>query len=427
MGTHETIIGLMSGTSADGVDAALVEIESHVDGPRVSCLAHLTLPYPHALRDQILAACSPEVGTVDLICELNFRLGEEFGRAAIAVAERAGVPLSAVDLIGSHGQTIYHIPHPPHSVPNPPATGATLQIGEPSVIAERTGITTVADFRPRDMAAGGTGAPLAPQAHYLLFRNQPGTRIIQNIGGIANTTLISEGMRLEEVVAFDTGPGNMVLDAVVAELTEGEQRYDADGRWAARGTPNEKWLAELLNHPFILQPPPKATGREEFGTSYACELIEKARALGLSPEDLLATVTALTAEAILFNYRHFVFSRGSVDEVVMCGGGAGNATLISHLQRGLEAIRLITSDAYGIPADAMEAVVFAVLAHQTLRGCAGNLPQVTGAARGVVLGKIVPGAGFQARLAPGDLRPRQDGGFPGLPGKTTRTARQVEA
>ena len=236
-------------------------------------------------------------------------LGEEFARAAIAVARRAGLPLSAVNLIGSHGQTIYHIPPPRRRDRRRRSTGATLQIGEPSVIAERTGITTVADFRPRDMAAGGTGAPLAPYAHYLLFRNRPGTRIIQNIGGIANASLIPGGKEPEQVVAFDTGPGNMVVDGVVAELTEGEQHYDADGRWAARGTPNEKWLVELLKHPFIVQAPPKCTGREEFGVSYGRKLVQEARSLGISHEDLLATVTALSAESILLNYRRFLFPR----------------------------------------------------------------------------------------------------------------------
>src|ERR671931_1128785 len=238
----QRVIGLMSGTSADGVDAALVEIQEDSPRPQVRVLAHATYPYDAALRAQILAASYPESSSVDLICHLNVALGECFAAAAMAVAQAAGVPLEQIDLIGSHGQTIYHIPE---AATTPPRCPSTLQIGEPCVIAERTGITTVADFRPRDMAAGGLGAPLAPYGHHLLFADPHRPKLVQNIGGIANVTVLAEA-DIHSLLAFDAGPGNMLIDEALRHFSGGQQHYDAGGQMAAQGRVHQALLETLL-------------------------------------------------------------------------------------------------------------------------------------------------------------------------------------
>jgi anhydro-N-acetylmuramic acid kinase len=382
----QRVIGLMSGTSVDGVDAALVEIEGHGLTARVRVLAHATYPYDAALRAQILAASAPESGRVDLICHLNFALGECFAEAAIAVARLAGMPLDQIDLIGSHGQTIYHIPQA-SSVP--PRCPSTLQIGEPCVIAERTGITTVADFRPRDMAAGGLGAPLAPYGHYVLFAEPQRPKLVQNIGGIANVTVLAEAT-LQGLLAFDTGPGNMLIDEALRHFSGGQQHYDAGGQMAAHGRVHQELLAALLAHPFIAQPPPKATGREVFGQVLLQTVLERAGALALAPADVVRTCTAFTAASILLNYQRFIWPRWTITEVVVCGGGIYNLELMQMLRDGLPACTLTTPETYGYPNEALEAILFALLAHATVHGQPGNVPGATGAQRAVVLGKIIP-------------------------------------
>jgi anhydro-N-acetylmuramic acid kinase len=373
----------MSGTSADGIDVAIVDI-----GPRgAEVLAFDTFPYAAALRNMVFRLFRPETGRVDEICHANFAVGEAFAAALIRLAKASGIPLDSIDLVGSHGQTIHHMPEGRRAGGR--CLCSTLQIGEPSVIAERTGITTVADFRPRDMAAGGEGAPLVPYADYFLFHDARASRAVQNIGGIANVTWLPASGKLADTLAFDTGPGNMMIDRAVHLATRGRRRFDKGGRMAWRGRVSEKLLAELLRHPYLRRRPPKSTGREMFGPQFTDAFYARAYKAGLSAEDIVATLTAFTAASIAQAYARFL--PGPVDEVVLCGGGARNATLVAMLCEWLAPADLVIVDDLGVSADAKEAVSFAILAYATIRGEPSNVPSATGAGRAVVLGKIVPG------------------------------------
>jgi len=383
------LIGLMSGTSADGVDAALVQIDGNACAPRTHLLAFHTHPFPEGMRAAILAASDLRTSTVDLLCRLNVALGEVFAEAAIEVARQAGLSIAAVDLIGSHGQTVRHLPEPS------PFCGysirATLQLGEPSVIAERTGVMTAADFRPRDMAAGGEGAPLTPYVHYRLFADAQRSRVIHNIGGISNVTLLPAGAALADVRAFDTGPGNLPIDGAVGRITGGQEGFDKDGVRARHGRVHQPLVDELLAHPFLARQPPKSTGREAFGAPFVEQVCARSMALGIWGDDLIATLTAFTAASIADAYRRFVLTRLPQVETVLCGGGSRNPTLMAWLRRELPEVEWRLCDDFGISADALEAVTFAVLAHATGCGQAANVPTATGAGQAVVLGKIVPG------------------------------------
>jgi len=377
------VAGLMSGTSADGVDAALVDVSRR----RVKLLAFETRPYGRKLRQAILDLCRPETARVADLCHLNFVLGEVFAEAVGRLAHNAGIDPASIDLIGSHGQTVWH--EPAGRRHGRRRLRSTLQIGEPCVIAERTGITTVADFRPRDVAAGGEGAPLVPYADWLLFAHRSRSRAMQNLGGIANVTYLPAGCEPGEIVAFDTGPGNMAIDRLAGLATGGRRRYDAGGRLAARGHVHEGLLAAWLADAYFRRRPPKSTGRERFGRAYADGLWRAARARGLGPADVVATATALTAASIADAYRRFL--PAGIDEVIVSGGGARNPVLMNMLAGRLAPAKVRISDELGLDADAKEAVAFAVLAAETIRGHAGNVPAATGARRPVVLGKIVPG------------------------------------
>jgi anhydro-N-acetylmuramic acid kinase len=381
------IIGLMSGTSVDGVDAVLMTIRGSGLATCVQVLAHDTFPYPPLLRTDILAASDPVTSSVDLICHLNFAVGACFADAALAIADTAGVVIDNVALIGSHGQTIYHIPI---ASDTPRRQVSTLQIGEPCLIAERTGVTTIADFRPRDMAAGGLGAPLAPYGHYLLFADPTRPKLVQNIGGIANVSVLASP-DIMRTLAFDTGPGNMLIDAAVEHATGGAQHYDVDGRIAAQGVVHPDLLSTLLDHAFLSQPPPKATGRETFGAPLWQTLLRRAEACQLAPEDIVRTCTAFTVESLLLNYERFIFPQWAIDEVVVCGGGAVNPVLMTHLRARLAPTAVTTPEDYGYPNAALEAMIFAVLANETWHGNPANIPCSTGAQHPVVLGKIIPG------------------------------------
>jgi len=288
-------IGLMSGTSADGVDAAIVEIKGKGLDCKIDLIAFKKFPFSKGLRELIHRASTPEYGRVDLICQLNFLIGDLFAKAAIGVVKKAGYKMKDIDLIGSHGQTIYHIPKG-----KPPST---LQIGEPSVIAERTGVTTIADFRAMDMAAGGIGAPLTPFAHYILFKKKGKGVAVNNIGGISNVTFIPADGDINNVIAFDTGPGNMLIDSIVQIITKGRMGYDRGGKIANRGEDNERLLNKLMKHPFIKKRPPKSTGREEFGYNEALKFYKLAKRDRLSDEDIVATITRFTAKSIGENIR----------------------------------------------------------------------------------------------------------------------------
>ena len=376
------VAGLMSGTSVDGVDVAIVDIIKK----KVSLLAFGVFPYPNALRREILQLCRPETALLDNVCHYNFVLGEVFADSIVKLCSTSGIALDSIDLVGSHGQTIYHNPRGRRY--SKTTIRSTLQIGEPSVIAHRTGITTVADFRPRDMAAGGEGAPLVPYADYILFGRNRFSRAVQNIGGIANVTFLPIRCKQDAIVAFDTGPGNMVIDGIIRLISGSNRRFDSGGKMAAQGTVNKRFLDAMLRHPFLKRHPPKSTGREEFGISFANKIYKQAAEKGIADTDIVATVTAFTAKSIARGYHEFL--PAIPDEVILCGGGSRNNTLVEMLHNELLDAKICSTDDFGISVDAKEAVSFAVLAWATIKGLTNNVPGVTGAGRPVVLGKIIP-------------------------------------
>ena len=392
----KNIIGLMSGTSVDGVDAAIARMTGSGPGLKVHLIDFKTYPYPEQIKKEILLASSPETSGIDRICSLNFSLGGIFAEAALKIMKKNRFKKKDIACIGSHGQTIYHIP--PLSAKKRGFWPSTLQIGEPSLIAEKTGITTVSDFRPRDIAAGGMGAPLTPYVHYLLFRDKKENRAVLNIGGISNITVIPSENDIDKVIAFDTGPGNMIIDGVVSALTRGRKKYDRGGKTASRGIVDEELLRFLMNHPYIQKSPPKSTGREEFGKGLIDNILKRAHKKKLPPENLTRTVTAYTATSVIFSLKRFVLKKYPLSRVIVGGGGAKNRTLLSFLREGLGGISIQTMDDFGYSSDGFEAMAFAVLAQETLSGVAGNLPQVTGAKKKVILGKIIPGTtGFSVK------------------------------
>lgn len=386
------VIGLMSGTSADGIDAALLEITQGTRHPTLRLVDFEVYPFPSGLRQRILRTADTECATSE-ICRLSVLLGELFAKAAAKVARRAGIALRDVALIGSHGQTIAHLADP--TVEHGVSVRSTLQIGEPSIIAERTGVTTVADFRPRDMAAGGEGAPLTPYLHALLFRHPRRHRIVLNLGGIANLTFLPRGRGLRGLLAFDTGPGNVLIDGLVTRLSGGAMHADLDGRMAGAGTVNLRLLRFLLAHPYLKRKPPKSTGRELFGPSLIAALLDRAATRGISEEDLVATVTAFTAKSVALHVARDLSAGAVSAELVACGGGTNNPILIKQLQEALPECCLLTAEEAGFPGRAIEASAFALLAYLTAHGRPGNLPSITGASHPAILGKIVPGRSFR--------------------------------
>jgi anhydro-N-acetylmuramic acid kinase len=384
------VVGLMSGTSADGVDAALVRISGSGEAVTVKPLAFSSLPYPRGLQQRIVTAAMD--GTVSDICHLNAVLGEWFSRAALRVIAQSGLPPSQVHLIGSHGQTIHHLPTPVREY-GIGRLRSTLQIAEPSIIAERTGITTVSNFRPRDMAVGGEGAPLAPYAHYMLLRDPHRARLIVNLGGIGNATYLPAGTALTAVRAFDTGPGNMVLDALMHHLSDGRLSIDRNGRLASKGTVDLALLNTMLAHPFLKKRPPKSTGREEFGGAFIARILKSTRR-STRPEDLLATASLFTAVSVGLARR---WLPGTVEEVIVAGGGAHNRSVIADLTAVFDPIPVKRLDDLGWDSRAFEAIAFALFAYQTMNGVCTNVPSVTGASHPVVLGHITPGHGVWTR------------------------------
>ncbi len=370
------VVGLLSGTSADGTDAALVEISGAGPSTHARLVAFESVPYDAALRARLHDA---RRASAEKLCELHVLMGETFARAALAVAAKAGLGARDIDLVGSHGQTVSHMPRSAFPV------GATLQIGEASIIAELIGAPVVCDFRVRDVAAGGEGAPLVPLADYYLFRSPGRIRALQNIGGIANVTIVAHD--LAGLVAFDTGPGNMPLDAVARAASAGAESFDRGGARAARGQIDAALVAELHRLPFFDRPPPRSTGREEFGDAWLAPLF--GRFVGRL-DDLAATMTRFVAESIQRAYVRWVFPRTTVDELLVSGGGVHNATLMAHLAALFAPLPVRSTADVGLDPDAKEAVAFAILANETLFGLPGNIPGVTGARGPRVLGKIVP-------------------------------------
>ena len=378
------VVGLISGTSMDGIDAALVRISGPASQPRIKLLAFETLAYSASVRQKVLSVATGEPATAGEISQLNFLLGELFAEAALRVCRKANVPPSRLTAIGSHGQTIFHQGKPTRESGR--KISSTLQIAEPAVIAECTGVPVVADFRTADVAAGGQGAPLVPMVDYLLLRDVRKGTVALNIGGIANFTVIPEAAKPEQVFGFDTGPGNMIIDGLVRHFTKGKKAYDAGGRWAAKGKVIEPLLDELLRQPFLAQKPPKSAGREQFGQPFIQQYFLKRR--GARPEDLLRTATEFTARTVTDALERFVPGQIKIHRLIVSGGGAHNQLLMTRLGELLPSIRLHQSDEFGLDVDAKEAIAFAILADRTMHGLPGNLPSVTGARRPVVLGKI---------------------------------------
>ncbi|HVS72407.1 MAG TPA: anhydro-N-acetylmuramic acid kinase [Phycisphaerae bacterium] len=395
MSEPRLIIGLMSGTSVDAIDAALVRVGTTPDGRyRAKVLTHSAMKWPDRIRERLLAVMAPAKTTTEEICRLNVVVAEWFARAAFALMGTTDLRSKRIAAIGSHGQTVCHLPRGRVSKDTSPST---LQLGDPSVLATLTGVTVVGDFRPADMAVGGQGAPLVPFADDALLSHPTKTLAVQNIGGIANVTYLPPlHEKNRRLLAFDTGPGNMLLDAMVSLGTNDKKRFDKDGRLAAKGSLDARLFRELQAHPFFDQRPPKSTGREDFGLPFARRLMGQIENRKLKIENLLHTLTRLTAWSIADAYLHFLPE--IPDEVILCGGGADNPTLVRMLGEEFSALgsaqvgtpppKIRRIDEFGIPNKAKEAASFAILAAATLDGRPANLPSVTGASRPVILGVI---------------------------------------
>lgn len=381
------VVGLMTGTSADAVDAALVRFDGQGLAARPRLEAYRESALEPALRREVLEVAGLDRLEPERLLRLDAALGERYAAAVLELLAVAGVDLAEVDAIGSHGQTVRHVPRHAGG-----GQAFTLQLGSAARLADRTGLPVVSDFRTRDVAAGGEGAPLVPIADWWLFRSDRESRALLNLGGMANVTHLPKGAGLEAVTAFDTGPGNAVMDAIVGLLTGGEEPRDEGGARAARGSPHAALLAELLADPFFALPPPRSTGRERFGAGYAARVHALSRDLGLGDDDLVATAVELTAASVAGAVEEFLVPRGGVDAVYASGGGVRNPALMRALERRLAPRPLRPLADLGVAPEAKEALAFAFLAHLTLSGLPGNVPGATGAARPVVLGSITPGA-----------------------------------
>jgi anhydro-N-acetylmuramic acid kinase len=381
------IIGIMSGTSLDAIDVAMVRIQKHGLSAAVKLEHFRSFPYPPKIRAVVHELFDPKRARIDDICRYDFILGEVFAAAVLRLLEETKIKADSVDLVASAGQTIWHDPE--LSVVNPDvdwiekpiATRSTFAIGQSAVIAERTGIITVGDLRVRDVAAGGQGAPLVPYFDWVLLRHKQRGRCIQNIGGIGNVTYIPPKAKWEDVIAFDTGPGNMIIDELAWIATNGRQTYDVDGILAAGGRVHEKLLEKWMSDPYFSKSPPKTTGRELFGAQFARRIMKEAK--GIDIHDLIATATALTAESIARAYRDFIHPRGPVHEVLLAGGGAKNPTLVRMLDERMPKTKLLVYKA----SEAKEAMAMAMIANDSVVGLVTNVAGATGG-RPTVLGKI---------------------------------------
>lgn len=380
-------VGLMSGTSLDGIDAVLVEITGCGLSTRVELRHFLSTPFEPEVAERLLRIASGKRLPSAEVSQLNFLLGMLYSDAILNLCRLAHIEVRQVELIGSHGQTVYHQSEPAMICGRPVAS--TLQIGEASIIAERTGVTTVSDFRPRDMAAGGKGAPLIPYVDYLLFRNRLRGRILLNLGGIANITTLPASARLSQVMAFDTGPGNMVIDALVRHFTHGRKHFDPRGSIAGSGKVIPELLETLLQDAYFAEPPPKTAGREQFGRAFVSRLLAFSRTAPF--EDLVCTAAELTARTVVDSISKHCKSQSHYQELIVSGGGACNDYLLRRLALLLPRMKVQKTDDFGIPVSAKEALAFAILANETMHWRPGNVPSATGASRPVVLGKVVVG------------------------------------
>ncbi|KXO01703.1 anhydro-N-acetylmuramic acid kinase AnmK [Bacillus tropicus] len=375
------IAGVMSGTSLDGIDVALVRIEGSGVDSKVKLIHFTTVPFRNDIKSEIQQALSIENSNVQLICSLNFKLGLCFANAVKEVCKEANFSLEQLDLIGSHGQTIYHQPKPEGNM-----IASTLQIGEPAVIAYDTNTTVISNFRTMDMAAGGQGAPLVPYSEVILYRDPSKNRLLQNIGGIGNVTVIPSQKSDQNVIAFDTGPGNMIIDEVCQRLFQ--LPYDQNGEIAEQGEVVDEILTYCMNHPFLKMNPPKSTGREQFGEEFVSQLLKRYEKH--SKENILTTVTMFTASSIVHHYKEFILPYYEIDEVILGGGGSYNNTLVEMIRYGLkdEKCTIFIQEDIGYSSEAKEAIAFAILANETYHRNPSNVPSATGAKKSVVLGNV---------------------------------------
>ena len=379
------VAGVMSGTSADGIDVALVKISASASQPKLKLLAHHAVSYPRTLRAAVLAAMNAQRTSTAELARLNWRLGIAYAEAVTDTVTKYNI---RPDLVGCHGQTIYHQGTP--EIYAGRSVACTWQLGEPALMAAKLGVPVVSNFRPADMAGGGQGAPLVPFLDYVLFAHPRRARVLQNIGGIGNLTFIPAGAKSDQLIAFDTGPGNMVIDALMEQLFQ--KRFDRNGSIAKRGRVLPRVIEAVLRDPYFAAAPPKSAGREEFGAEFSKRLLTLCRKESRRPEDAIATATALTAETIADSYRRFIrpgSARSTVD-YILSGGGARNATLVAMLRERLEPLGCKVSliDEAGMPSQAKEAVAFALLAWQTWHRLPSNVPSATGAQRPAILGEI---------------------------------------
>ena len=380
------VLGLMSGTSADGIDVALVRISGAPPQITAKLENFLTAPFPRGVPAAVLRLANGAGTTTAEVSQLNFLLGELFAEAALKACKHFEVSPRRIALIGSHGQTIYHQGKASRFLGR--RVASTLQIGEPGVIAARTGITTVADFRPADVSAGGQGAPLVPFVDYLLYRDARRGRVALNLGGIANVTVIPPAARPEEVFAFDIGPGNMIVDGLVRHFSRGRQAYDRDARIARRGRLLLRLLDELLAEPYFRRPSPKTAGREQFGEAFCRRVVSWSRKHKARPADLVRTATIFTALSVADAFHRFILPRTKVHQLIVSGGGAHNPLVMAQIEAALPGIEILGSAELSVPEDAKEAFAFAILAYETYHGRPANLPGATGARRAAILGKV---------------------------------------
>jgi anhydro-N-acetylmuramic acid kinase len=380
------VLGMMSGTSADGIDVSLARIAGAPPNLNAKLLAHTSSTFPSALREEILRVAEQQPITAGALSQLNFRLGELFANAVLAGCRDFRISPKKIALIGSHGQTIFHQGEPVNFLGQP--TASTLQIGEPAIIAARTGITTVGDFRPADMALGGQGAPLVPYADYLLYRHEKLGRISLNLGGIANITVIPSGAKPSQILAFDTGPANMLIDALVAHFTRGRLRFDRNAHLASQGRSIPALLDDLMRDPYLKLAPPKSTGREYYGHAYLKKILTLGRRHRAKPNDLIRAATIFTALSVVDALNRFVLPKTKIQQLIVSGGGAHNPLILGQLAAALPGIEVLSSSRLGIPEDAKESFAFALLAYETFHRRPANLSSATGARGPAILGKI---------------------------------------
>lgn len=391
---QRTVVGLHSGTSADGPGTIVALVSGHGQATEIEVVATENYEYESPLRERIFDVFTRDTGSLDRVAQADNAIGEFFADAAHRIVREAGLTMDEIDLIVSSGQVCYQVIEgqvDEHRWLGDEAITAFLDLGAGAFIAERTGVTTISNLRQRDIAAGGLGVPTVSYGDWVLFGHPTINRAIHNIGGIANPTVIPAGATLDDMFAFDSGPGNMIIDALVGWMTDGELAFDDGGAIAARGSVHDGLVAELMRNPFVRQDPPKGAARQLYGHEFSAGVRDRSRELGLTDEDLIATATAFTAESIAFAYREFVLPRAPVDEILLAGGGAKNMTLTNMLRQRLDPIPVGTTDDIGIPVDAREVLTMVVIGNETVHGGTGNVPNATGASKLVIAGDITPG------------------------------------